>query len=234
MPIAKLGAYTIHYRNGEEYHRLKQEIFTRDTYYFETSTAAPVIIDAGAHIGLASLYFKKLYPLARITAIEPLPQNLTLLEQNLWENHLDDVNIIAGALAAQAGYESLYFDASKDEWFSTASFSRGAWTGTQRSDQLSVETFPLSQFLTEKVTVLKLDIEGAEQAVLTAAGHSIRNVHHLFIEFHPVAHQSLTALLELLAEHHFKITLWKDGQEVPPSATKGLVMIEAVNQDNPR
>lgn len=234
MPIAKLGAYTLHYRNSEEYHRLKQEIFTRDTYYFETSTAAPVIIDAGAHIGLASLYFKKLYPLARITAIEPLPQNLTLLEQNLWENHLDEVDVVAGALATHAGHEPLYFDASNDEWFSTAGFSRGAWTGTQQSRHISVQTFPLSQFLTDKVTALKLDIEGAELAVLTEAGQRLRNTEHLFIEFHPGAHQTLDAVLALLSEQQFATTVWKHGQEIRPSAAQGLVMIEAVNQDNPK
>lgn len=231
MPIAKLGRYQIHYRNGEEYHRLKQEIFTQDLYYFETPTATPVIIDAGAHIGMATLYFKKLYPAARVTAIEPLPQNLELLEQNLWENRLDDVTVVKAALAAQAGHTTLHFDVSKDEWFSTASFSPGAWNGQQKTQSVSVTTVTVSQYINETVDLLKLDIEGAEQAVLREAEASLPRVKRMLIEFHPIAHQSLTSLLEFLSELNFKITLWKDGREIVAGDAKGLILIEALNQD---
>ena len=41
------------------------------------------IIDAGANIGIASLYFLHQYPNARIVAIEPHPGNSELLRKNL-------------------------------------------------------------------------------------------------------------------------------------------------------
>src|SRR5262245_55665784 len=44
------------------------EIFQRELYRFHTDSAGPKILDCGANIGLAVIYFKRLYPHARITA----------------------------------------------------------------------------------------------------------------------------------------------------------------------
>ena len=77
----KLNQYIVHYTTSQEYHELKREIFSQGIYYFEADNDAPVIIDAGAHIGLATLYFKSLYPDARITAIEPYPRSFELLNK---------------------------------------------------------------------------------------------------------------------------------------------------------
>jgi hypothetical protein len=67
----RLGSFSIIAPSREEYHALKRSIFTQDEYAFSSEEDAPVIIDAGAHIGIATLYFKWHYPQARITAIEP-------------------------------------------------------------------------------------------------------------------------------------------------------------------
>jgi FkbM family methyltransferase len=73
------------------------------TYYFETDNPLPFIIDAGAQIGMSTLYFKKQYPGAEIVAIEPNTINFKLLEENIWENQLDNVTTIQAALT---GYGS--------------------------------------------------------------------------------------------------------------------------------
>ncbi len=227
MQNAKLQSYTVWFNHSEEYHHLKGEIFTRDLYYFETTNPTPVIIDAGAHIGLATLYFKKVYPAARVIAIEPLPENFKLLEKNVWENQLENVELHNVALAARTGTLPFYTDATDEKWHSTASFISGAWNHTQRSRTLSVPAQPLSDFLHQPVDFLKLDIEGAEQEVLFAAADQIRQVKHLIMEFHPTADQSLAKVYDWLADYGFTITLWKDSKEVDRKHAKGLVLIEA-------
>lgn len=97
-----LPPFTIFYANNEEYHRLKNEIFTQHTYYFETETDAPLIIDAGAHIGLASLYFKKLYPKSHLIAIEPNPNLLPILTTNFQANQITDAEILPIALIGKS------------------------------------------------------------------------------------------------------------------------------------
>ncbi len=45
--------------------------------------APPLILDLGANIGLASLYFAQRWPAAEILAVEPSPANFALLQRNL-------------------------------------------------------------------------------------------------------------------------------------------------------
>lgn len=229
MPSAKLGPYTVNFQSSEEYHHLKQEIFTQDTYYFETENPQPMIIDAGAHIGLSTLYFKKLYPGARVIAIEPLPQNFELLQQNVWENNLSNVETHQVALAARGEKADFYFDASSDHWFSTAGFTEGAWTKTQQSQMVTVPVRRLSEFLQPPIDLLKLDIEGAEEEVLYEAREQLTHVKQMWIEFHPLPHQSLSHLTKLLTDHGFAFQLWQKGKEVIKPKS-GLVLIEAVAQ----
>src|SRR5258708_710719 len=173
---SKLSPFTVFYENGPEYHQLKNEIFTQDAYFFETANPQPRIIDAGAHIGLATLYFKKLYPNARITAIEPNPHTFALLEKNIFENGLTDIETQNIALAGTNGTAEFFMDSTDEKWLSTASFTQGAWTRTQTSTSFQVPTAPLSQFLdasTEPTDFLKMDIEGTEQEVLMDSAKSL-------------------------------------------------------------
>jgi FkbM family methyltransferase len=224
----KLPPFRVFFENGPEFHHLKNELFTQDTYYFETTNPQPRIIDAGAHIGLTTLYFKKLYPHARITAIEANPAVWPIFEKNVFENQLEDVGLQKLALADAHGEKSFYIDATQDRWLSTASFTPGAWTGSQESESITVPTVPLTDLLLEgqPVDFLKMDIEGAEQAVLFAAKDKLHLIHHLFLEFHPISTQSLTDLVEFLQQNGFRIQLWKDGKDVTNKKFRGLVYVE--------
>src|SRR3954468_3769893 len=57
-------------RNRDEFARICQDVFRDHEYAFETRRWAPLIIDAGAHVGAATHYFKWRYPRARVLAIE--------------------------------------------------------------------------------------------------------------------------------------------------------------------
>ena len=59
------NGYKISYRNDCELEVIYDDIFTKNTYFFETENPEPRIIDCGGHIGLAVLYFKSLYPRAK-------------------------------------------------------------------------------------------------------------------------------------------------------------------------
>src|SRR5438045_4004967 len=49
-------------------------IWERGHYAFSTTNPAPRILDCGANVGLASLYWKRTHPGARITAFEADPK----------------------------------------------------------------------------------------------------------------------------------------------------------------
>ena len=231
MPTTKVSPFTISYTNTEEFHILKSEVFTQDIYYFESDNPEPFIIDAGAHIGLATLYFKKLFPAAKIIAIEPNTQLIPLLEENIFQNGLKDVQILPIALSDHRGMTEFFIDETKNEWWSTGSFEPGAWNHEQHSKTVLVQTEMLGDLISRPVDFLKLDIEGAEMLVLLAAKDKIEQIRHMIIEFHPTNSQNLAGFIEFLQEHRFSTHIWKDGKEILElRKAKGLVYVEAVNR----
>ena len=170
MYTTRLDRFTVSFPNTQEFHQLKREIFSQHTYYLDDDLESPVIIDAGAHICLATLYFKSIWPDAKVTAIEPNPHTREYLQHNLEQNQIEDVSIIPVALSNQTGRDTLYIDTSGDEWNSTASFFPATWTNTRPGEPITVDTEPLAKFLQQPVYILKLDVEGAEAKVLFAVG----------------------------------------------------------------
>ncbi|OGJ15743.1 MAG: hypothetical protein A2632_02195 [Candidatus Pacebacteria bacterium RIFCSPHIGHO2_01_FULL_46_16] len=207
MQSSRIGSYVAYYNNAEEFHELKREIFTTQVYYLELSNPAPHILDGGAHIGLSTLYFKQLYPLAKISAIEPLAENAFFLEKNIFENQLADVHTVHAALAEHAGTVHLYYDKSEAGWFSTASVYAGAWNGAQTTTSRVVPTVSLSFFLEqEHFDLVKLDIEGAELGVLSAARTLLRAADNYLIEVHERKDNRAAQLERILVEQGFTVT----------------------------
>jgi len=232
----KLNGYTVYFHNSEEFHLIKGEVFTQRIYDFDfpalEDSTKPLIVDAGAHIGLTSLFFAKEYPQAQILALEPQPDNYKLLEKNIWENQLERVETRPLALAGKTTESILHIDTVWD-WFSTASLHQGAWTGNQETKQISVKTISLSDLLKEleqPIDLLKLDIEGSEQAVLESAKKDLTKIRSMVIEFHPHKQQSAGQLQALLEKAGFTVTFWKKGKKVDPKKSRGLLMVTAFGQ----
>lgn len=215
MQNSRLGSYTVYYNNSEEFHELKREIFTTQVYYLELANTKPTILDGGAHIGLSTLYFKQLYPQAKIIALEPLAENAVCLEKNIYENQLTDVQTIHAALAEQAGAVQFNYDATDEGWFSSASLYAGAWNGAQKTAVRTVPTVSLSSLLNEQhFDLVKLDIEGAELAVLNSARAVLSAADNYLIEVHERKDNRAEKLEKLFTEEGFTVStqpLTKDG-----------------------
>jgi hypothetical protein len=76
-----------------------------------------------------------------------------------------------------------------------------------------------------------MDIEGVEESVLLSVGQSIRQVKHLFLEFHGRRDNSLEPILKFLEDHHFSYEIWKDGRSIEAKRVVGLAIVEAHRQD---
>lgn len=237
MPTAKLAPFTIEFINSEEFHHLKREIWGGHCYYteLEIGARAPVIIDAGAHIGVSTLYFAKLFPIAQIIAIEPNPITRVLLEKNVWNNRLEDrISILPIALSNQTGPASLYHLPNK-LWQLNANLSPHAWNGDRLTESTEVNTLTFSSLITHPVDLAKLDIEGAELSVLKEAREKLCLIRQLWVEFHPTGNNSLTELIHLLEKHGFATTIWQKEKKTTPEKARGLCLIQAQNkQINPK
>lgn len=230
MQSTKLAPFTVWFHQSGEFHTIKREIFGNGVYYTELATSKPVIIDAGAHIGLATLYFKKMYPDALIYAIEPLEENYKILQKNVFENQLQDIELINAALTDSGSRTIIHLDRSPIQWWSTAGREEGAWNHQQQTSSRQVPAIQLSDLLqriNQSVDLLKLDIEGSEQHVLKEARSYLGKVKNIIIEFHPIKTQSLRQILTILENAGFSVELWQDGKPISATKVRGLVYIHA-------
>ena len=61
----------------------------------------PLILDAGAHVGMSVLWWRHLFPEAAIVAVEPSPANLAILRRNV--EGLENVTVLHAAIASKPG-----------------------------------------------------------------------------------------------------------------------------------
>jgi FkbM family methyltransferase len=187
-------------RNREEFERICQDVFDGDEYAFTTRNRAPLIVDAGAHVGAATHYFKRRYPDARVLAIEANPVTFSLLEQNIAQNRLIGVRAIQAALAPEAGEITFYTSPSDEEpgaWGDSA--VRQPWHEGEETAVVRVPAVTLSSILTEPVDLLKLDIEGMETAALEEAAPRLHLVEQVILEFHGTRYNRANSISRLTA-----------------------------------
>lgn len=174
------------------------EIFRHRVYEFASDTPAPRIIDGGANIGLSALYFKRLFPRARVTAFEADRAVFAVLQSNLRACRLEDVELRPEALWPERG-QIAYAPEGAD----------GGRVDAGGQGAYQVATVPLQDLLAEPVDLLKLDIEGAEFEVLRAAAGQLGGVRKMFVEYHSFVDrpQMLPELLALLKDAGFRLYL---------------------------
>ena len=172
------------------------EIFVREDYAFEARTAAPRIIDAGMHMGLATYYFKAKYPDAVVTAFEPSQELRAVAEENVRRCGFRNVTVEPYALYKEDATLTFHLDADDTM---AGSVLAGHHAEDAHRAEAKVEARRLSPYLQEPVDYLKLDIEGAEGGVLEECRGMLRNVDHLFIEYHEGHARELNSLPAILA-----------------------------------
>lgn len=194
-----------HYQDPLSLYWSWKEIFGEELYRFPAPGKAPRIIDGGANLGLASLYFLRRYPGARVTALEPDPGIFALLEKNLAPWCSDGrLRLLPKALAATSGKRT----------FQSRGADAGRLAPIDIPGGLTVDCLALDELLSEPVDFLKLDLEGAETEVLEAS-RNLARVNYLFVEHHSFAGtpRTLDRLLRGLQGQGF--TYWIQSQFLP-------------------
>lgn len=150
---------------------------------------APTVLDCGGHIGSFTMYVKSLYPTAKILVMEPVPDNLHLLKENIAQNNLANVTVIPFALYGQSG--TYYIDLAGKQFDAVHVTAEKP----AHNNFVTIEAKILDQVLDQEhvsmVDLMKLDIEGAEYHVFE---HSLpalsAHVKRIIMEFHPAGDQA--------------------------------------------
>jgi FkbM family methyltransferase len=216
--VVECGGYRFFCRNREEFERICRDVFDGHEYVFNTRRRAPLIIDAGAHVGVATHYFKSRFPHARVLALEANPVTFALLRKNISHNGLDDVRVIHAALAPEAGTIPFFTSDSDEEpgaWGDSA--IQQPWHEGEATAVVQVPAVILSSLLSEPVDLLKLDIEGLETAVLEEAASRLSMVQQVILEFHGTRRNpanSISRLTGILRAAGFTPEVRQFGEEV--------------------
>lgn len=220
--------FKVSFQNLKETARILKDLFISGDYRFETNKEKPFILDCGSHIGLSILYFKKLYPKARIIGFEPNPNTFKLLKRNVVQNNLKNVELINAALSNRKGKSVLWIsNEEKSPWTWGDAIVRNKWNAPRKSRKIKVRTVRLSQYIDKVVDFLKLDIEGAETRVLKEIKTKLPLVKKMVVEFHGSStnkENNLKEILKILEETGFSYTIEQQGK---------LVKVEEVQKADP-
>ena len=174
---------------------LVNEILIDEEYYFHSDKPDPVIIDCGANFGMSTVYWKLLYPDARITAFEPIAEYADLVRANVRRNNFTNVDVHTAALSDHGGQETFFV--SEDHSMAGSLTERRTAFG-DAIHEITVDTVRLSEYITGPVDYLKLDIEGAEPRVLAEIEDKLKWVDQLTMEWHIDPDKTADGLSEAL------------------------------------
>jgi FkbM family methyltransferase len=197
-----LLGFSLDLTDANRFLSLHSEIWERELYRFHAETETPLIIDAGANIGVSVIYFKRRYPRSRVLAFEPDPDKFKVLARNCEQFGLKDVELFCEALWSRAG--ELDFR------------QKGEVTGRVNlngdGQGIKVPGRRLRDLLDCDVDMLKLDIEGSETEVLRDSAAELYRVKNMVVEYHSYQNQpqTLDEIMGTLKNSGFRVYLEPD------------------------
>jgi FkbM family methyltransferase len=239
MKRVRLGDREVWALNASDATVLYRQIFEDQTYgrHGITVSEGDTVIDAGANIGIASMWFESAG--AKVIAIEPNPACVEALRRNVAARVLDC------ALGSQAGRATLTWDPLVSSMGSLKGpapmpvaavakdlgVPRVAVAGielarrlTRRSAEVSVRTLAEIMSGVARVDLLKLDVEGSERAAL-AGIDDWSKVKQLIVE------TADASLADELRDRGYRVTVGREPGHA--YAQLGLVNLYAAQGPGP-
>ena len=184
-PLEFRRGFTMHHGEWDTPVLMLHEIFSDNLYTHELQSAPDgVIVDIGANIGAVVLDFATRWPNLEIHAYEPNPLTFQSLLRNVEDNGLSGrVRLYNEAVAASPGTFGI--------WTGVLSVGSSGYLSDPgpAAKLVSVPCVDLRTVLSRvgrrKISLLKIDAEGAEADMLVAASVGpLDSVEHVAVECH--------------------------------------------------
>jgi FkbM family methyltransferase len=133
------------------------QVFNLEWYNINMNIRPKVIIDCGANIGLASVYFKTKFPDATIIAIEPESSNFELLVKNT--NRYSDIHCLNYGIWNKPAFLQIVDTGLGNDGFMVKEVEE---MNNNTIAAISINEI-ISKYNLASIDVLKIDIEGSEK-----------------------------------------------------------------------
>ncbi len=177
----------------------------QERWYAETlPLEGQVVVDVGANVGrLSEFFFAAGRGTSRVVSVEPLPENVAEIRARIARVGAGERwTVEQCAVSSRAGEVVLQTGASEGTPFNSVVVSNpGASLGLGR---VRVPARTLGSIAPD-ATVVKIDIEGHEYAVLDEALPKLPGVQAWALELHMVPGRALSATLRSFAERGFTL-----------------------------
>lgn len=180
-----------------------REIFLLNDYAIPLPSEPHVIVDAGANVGLSTVYFRHRYPSAVIYAIEPDQKNYAAMLQNI--QHYNQVVPIESALwhrdvslrVKNPGGHSWALEVEECSADVPNSFKA-----------ISLETLMKRNALSH-IDLLKLDVEGSERELFSAGyEYWLPKTRTIIVETHDWLKDGCSReVFKAISKYSFKLTI---------------------------
>lgn len=183
------------------------QIFYLKEYEIQFEFSPKIIIDAGANIGLAAIYYTNRYPKAKIICIEPEGSNFEMLRKNTKE--YPNTITINKALSNIDNQNLLV----KDNGFGTSGFMTELKDPSSYKDVKNhVKTTTISRIMTENsldfIDIVKIDIEGYEKELFESnTDNWIPKTRCIIIELHDRMKPGCSkSFFQAISQHDFSFS----------------------------
>lgn len=169
-------------RASSDIHVFHQVFVDRDYACVEHLREPRFIVDLGANVGYTSAYFLSRFPNCRVLALEPDPDNFALLQRNL-QPYGNRARALQRAVWWRAQTLQFKQRAIKgEEW----GRSLGEETGSGDDDLVPSITMDMifEDSKEPRISILKVDIEGAEKELFSHDASWLDLVDNVVIELH--------------------------------------------------
>ena len=173
------------------------------------------VIDIGAHLGVFSYFLaQQVGPTGKVYSFEPAEKTFNALSQTIKFNGFGDFVKVSKTAVFDSSGELTFYVYDNSTISNGNSISAHNTIGKIRKttvDKISLDDLMISEKI-EKLSLIKIDAEGAELEILKGA-KSLLNKFHPFItlEVHPIsfddAQKTLKKLYEIIIEYGYKIMI---------------------------
>jgi len=145
-------------------------------FYEELLKTDSVCIDAGANVGILSIYMS-MFTSGKIYAFEPVPQIFEALQKTIESNDMKNVEIFNVALGNKNSKETFSFNVEHNGGCRTLNEFNKGFHVHPLDESIEVNMITLDDFVkdhnVDKLDLLKMDVEGFEQQVFEGGINTI-------------------------------------------------------------